>query len=228
MAIEYVSITPGAGKNIAVDTIGGNEFQIVKLGLGAEDALDNVVDAGQQTMAASVPVVVASDQDFVKAEDAAHSSGDKGIMALAVYKDTPASQAAEGDYHPLLTDAKGALWVRIEDTSYDGTAGRYRVSKRVAVTASQTAAVWTPQSDKRFVLRKLVYSATAAGTVQLYDQTDSGNTVITPIMSIAANGGFVMEWPTDWPYRSAAANNVLKYTSGAGAAGSIYVEGWEE
>jgi len=228
MAIDHVSITPGTGKNIAVDTIGGNEFQIVKMALGAEDALDNVVDAGQQTMSASVPVAIASDQDFVKAEDAAHVSGDKSIMALGIRDDTLAAMSgAEGDYEPLHTDSKGALWTRHSDLYLSGAATR--VSKRVAVTASQTgAAVWTPSSGKKFVLTKLVYSATAAGTIQLFDGTDSGNTVVTAIMSVAANGGFAFDWPTWAPYRSSTADNVLKYTTGSGAAGSLYVEGWEE
>lgn len=63
MTIESVSITPGTGKDIAVDTVAGKEFQVIKLGLGAEDALDVVVDSGQQTKANSLPVVLASDSD---------------------------------------------------------------------------------------------------------------------------------------------------------------------
>lgn len=48
-----------------------------------------------------------------KAEDAAHSSGDKGIMALGVRSDTAAATAANGDYHPFIFDANGALWVQL-------------------------------------------------------------------------------------------------------------------
>ncbi len=47
-----------------------------------------------------------------KAEDAAHSSGDKGIMALAVRKDTAAALAGtDGDYIPLIVDSTGRLHV---------------------------------------------------------------------------------------------------------------------
>ena len=35
-------------------------------------------------------------------------------------------------------------------------------------------------------------------------------------------------WGKDNPYRSAAIDNILKYTSGTVITGSIYVEGWEE
>jgi hypothetical protein len=51
-----------------------------------------------------------------KAEDAAHTTGDTGVMALAVRKDTlAASSGTTGDYEPLGTDSLGALWTR--DTS---------------------------------------------------------------------------------------------------------------
>jgi hypothetical protein len=49
--------------------------------------------------------------DAEHAEDAAHVSADKGVLLLAVRKDTAAATAAEGDYVPLLTDASGRLHV---------------------------------------------------------------------------------------------------------------------
>lgn len=50
-----------------------------------------------------------------KAEDAAHASGDTGVMALAVRKDTAAvSSSASGDYEPLSTDQLGRLRTRAD------------------------------------------------------------------------------------------------------------------
>lgn len=47
-----------------------------------------------------------------KAEDAAHASGDTGVQALAVRKDTAAALAgADGDYAPLEVDASGRLHI---------------------------------------------------------------------------------------------------------------------
>lgn len=47
-----------------------------------------------------------------KAEDAAHTSGDVGVMSLAVRKDTAGALAGtDGDYAPLQVDANGALRV---------------------------------------------------------------------------------------------------------------------
>jgi hypothetical protein len=66
MAIEFVSITPGTGKDIAVDTISAVEYQVIKIALGADGAFDTLVDSGQQTMANSLPVVLSSDHSDVK------------------------------------------------------------------------------------------------------------------------------------------------------------------
>lgn len=50
-----------------------------------------------------------------KAEDAAHSSGDTGVMALSVRKDTAASTAGtDGDYAGLVTDDTGRLYTTVQ------------------------------------------------------------------------------------------------------------------
>lgn len=50
-------------------------------------------------------------QALSHAEDAAHVSGDMGIQALAVRKDSQGSNAADGDYTSLLTWSEGSLKV---------------------------------------------------------------------------------------------------------------------
>lgn len=49
--------------------------------------------------------------DVVKTEDAAHGSGDKGIMALAVRQSTQADFGADGDYVPMSINDDGELRV---------------------------------------------------------------------------------------------------------------------
>jgi len=111
MADNYAA-TQGAGTTFAADDVGGVLYPRLKLALGADGAADMDLDSGQQTMANSLPVALASDQDFVKAEDAGHSSGDKGIMLLAVRKDTAAALAGtDADYIPLIVDASGRLHI---------------------------------------------------------------------------------------------------------------------
>ena len=59
-----------------------------------------------------------------KAEDAAHASGDVGVMMLAVRDDTLAAfSGAEGDYEPLHTEANGALPSSARGGSTATTAG---------------------------------------------------------------------------------------------------------
>lgn len=48
---------------------------------------------------------------LARAEDDAHVSGEKGIMALAVRKDADGTLAADGDYHPLVINTDGRLKV---------------------------------------------------------------------------------------------------------------------
>ena len=66
-----------------------------------------------ETNSAAIKTAVETLDDVVVAEDAAHASGAKGVMALAVRQDTGAALAGTaGDYQPLITDAKGALHTR--------------------------------------------------------------------------------------------------------------------
>lgn len=49
-----------------------------------------------------------------KAEDAAHTTGDVGVMGLSVRQDTAAALAdTDADYQPLITDASGRLHVNV-------------------------------------------------------------------------------------------------------------------
>ena len=58
---DNTTYTPGTGATVATDVISDVHYQRMKLCLGADgEAAD--LDGGQQAMAASVPVVVASDQ----------------------------------------------------------------------------------------------------------------------------------------------------------------------
>lgn len=68
------------------------------------------IDASTTTIAGDTTSIDATLTALSKAEDAAHSSGDQGIMSLAVRNDTPGSLvSADGDYAPLQVDATGNL-----------------------------------------------------------------------------------------------------------------------
>jgi len=61
---------PGTGSPIASDEIGGAQYQRVKLNLGADGATQDIAP-GQQLMAASVPVAIASNQSALAVTAAA-------------------------------------------------------------------------------------------------------------------------------------------------------------
>jgi len=66
---DNVAITAGAGTTIATDDVSSVQYQVVKIGLGADGAIDTLVDSGQQTMANSVPVALASNQSALPITD---------------------------------------------------------------------------------------------------------------------------------------------------------------
>lgn len=68
-----------------------------------------------------ISVLGADGAKLAKAEDAAHTSADEGILALVVRKDTAASLAGtDGDYTGLIVDASGKLWVNAALTPGSG------------------------------------------------------------------------------------------------------------
>ena len=96
-----------------------------------------------------------------KAEDAAHSSGDQGIMSLAVRNDAGTSLvSADGDYSPLSVNSAGFLRVigssnseKAEDSAHSSAdVGSYVLSVRQDVPASSTSADADYQSFKTDVL----------------------------------------------------------------------------
>lgn len=66
-----------------------------------------------------------------KAEDAAHASGDVGVMALGVRASTPTDRSAgatDGDYEPFGVNEVGALWVTQTPNTRGGLSTYHLVS----------------------------------------------------------------------------------------------------
>jgi len=78
---DNVDITSGVGTSVATDDVGGVHYQKIKLDAGGDGASVPVV-AGQQTMAASVPVVVASNQTAVPVSDGGGALTVDGTVAV--------------------------------------------------------------------------------------------------------------------------------------------------
>lgn len=141
---DNVTLNAGAGGDvIAADDIAGVKYQIVKLATGAADTANQVSNAnpvpvsdagGSLTVDGTVAVTgvatettVAAIQDntgelaaTVKVEDAAHTTGDAGILTFAVRNDAGTALAGTtGDYIPLSTDSVGALRVAAHAVTTD-------------------------------------------------------------------------------------------------------------
>lgn len=104
-----------AAKPLPVSDAGGSltvDFSALPAGTNAigKLAANSGVDIGDVDVTSITPGVGAS--NLGKTEDNAHSSGDVGVMALAVRRDTPVSSAgSDGDYATLNVDSSGRLYV---------------------------------------------------------------------------------------------------------------------
>ena len=83
-ANDSINILPDTGvtKAIALDNVGGIEYQAVKIALGLDAAIDTLLDSGQQTMANSVPVVLASNQTAVPVDGSAVTQPVSGTITI--------------------------------------------------------------------------------------------------------------------------------------------------
>lgn len=130
------------------------------MGLSKERLVYNPTNGGDQVSVYELTLLS-------KAEDSAHTSGDQGIMSLAVRNDAGTSLvSADGDYSPLSVDSFGRLRVLAtgvtlvsdhqEDAVFtDEDFGSYVLSVREDVLATSTTATGDYQSFKTDALGRL-------------------------------------------------------------------------
>ena len=155
-------------------------LQRMKLGIGANNAWQGDLAFGQVAAASSLPVVIASDQDFIKAEDAVHGSSDKGIMPLAVRNDTIAALAgATGDYIPLTTDADGRLYASAAHELGAATTGN--------ITANGQSI--TSTLNGKYGTAIVTFSAIGSGITLAWEVSyDGGSTYWSAVVQYHLNG----------------------------------------
>lgn len=139
--------------------------------------------------------------------------------------------------HSVVEAASGILKVGIADetgaTFSDSnplpvsvvSVDRTRVTSSVTPSSAETAqAIWTPASGKKFVITSLTLVCSASAVITIYDGTNSAanwvlkGTIPTGVHRISFDGH---------PWLSAAANNVLRYTTASSFAGELQVHGYE-
>lgn len=121
-----------------------------------------------------------------KAEDAAHVTGDTGVMALAIRKDTAAaSSGTTGDYEPLSTDSTGRL--RVYDANLVPTIANATTS------ALATSVVVKASAGTLYGLQG--YSTTAQ-FIQIHNATSLPADATVPVVTfpIEANKPFSLDF----------------------------------
>lgn len=118
-----------------------------------------------------------------KAEDSAHSSGDVGVMALAVRNDAGSVLAGtDGDYHPLTTDATGAL--RVDNNGTVSTNNSSTATLLAAAVFTGTAEDALNYNEIRVSL--IASHASATDGLSIQQSSDNSNWDFADTYTIAA------------------------------------------
>ena len=171
------TITDGDTGPFAVDSQGRLQVELSPTDNAVLDAIDAVLDTikvDTEAIETAVESVEASITSLVKSEDAAHSSGDRGIMALAVSQTTPTRFGGDGDYSPLSTNASGALYTM----NVAGQMGSILVNDTTAVTCGVTAGTFVAI----YMLTDTVFASGAGGlssaiSQSLLDDTETSTNI---------------------------------------------------
>jgi hypothetical protein len=159
-----------AGTEVQVDIVGSIPAGANAIG---KLAANTGVDIGDVDVTSVIPGSGAT--NLGKAEDAAHASGDVGVMALAVRKDAAAaSSGTDGDYEPLSTDSTGQLRVAVGNTV---TVGAHAVTNAGTFAVQESGAALTALQ----LLDDVVFAEDAASTTG-----DKGVQVLTKRTDTAA------------------------------------------
>jgi hypothetical protein len=189
------------GDVIASDDITGVKYQVVKIALGAADAVDMHLDSGQQTMANSVPVAIAQ----TIADSAAFTQSTSHVMPDGyLVDDTATDVLAEHDIGAarVTTDRKCIVAI--------GEAGANFVRGGGAKTDTTDQSIMAAPGSGYFnyLCWITLYNSSVTNT---YVNVKEGSNVVA-IIPLPAYGGAVVSFPT--PIRGAD-NAVIYLASGA-------------
>ena len=148
-----IPISQGTGaSSVATEQIGTLQYQQIKV-VGGETGSTSVwgitPDGSGKVSIVGVVNTTWQSPSIVGtyAEDAAHTTGDKGVFALGVRNDTLSSiTSADGDYSPMAVDARGgAITANAPITKWvQGTADlRVVLGASVTAIAAQGASIFT-------------------------------------------------------------------------------------
>lgn len=167
--VTNASLTVGSH---AVTNAGTFAVQVSSIAAGTNAigklAANSGVDIGDTDVTSVIPGTGAT--NLGKAEDAAHTSGDVGVLGMTVRQDTAAAlSGTDADYQPLITDGNGRLHVNVGNTV---TVGSH------AVTNAGTFAVQAAQSG--------TWSVTTTHGKTLKSKTGSASATFTLVAAVAS------------------------------------------
>lgn len=181
-------------------------------------AANSGVDIGDVDVTSVVPGTTAT--SLGKAEDAGHSSGDTGVMALGVRVDSPDTALAGTalDYSPLATSSTGAVRTAPMSEDFAALANGPQVKKYYTNAGAVTdGIVWSPAAGKRWYVTDIFINVSAAATVTLEDDLVAGDAAVWKA-ELAANSGWSHSFNTPL-FSGEDAADLLITTS----AGNVYV-----
>jgi hypothetical protein len=176
------------------------------------------VDIGDVDVTSLTPGTAAG--NLGKAEDAAHASGDTGVMSLAVRQDAPNSAFAgtDADYSPIAVSSTGAVRTAPPSEDFAALANGPQVKKYYANTGAVTdGIVWSPAAGKRWYVTDIILNVSAAGTVTFEDDKAGGDEAVMKF-EFAANSGISHSFATPWFSGEDAADLLVTTT-----AGNVYI-----
>ncbi len=112
----YAQIRDAAGNERGVNVNASNQLSV-----SVDNTVTVTANAGTNLNTSALALEsggnLATIAALSRAEDAAHSTGHTGIMALSVRQDTAAAlSGTDADYQPLITDGSGRLHVNVGNT----------------------------------------------------------------------------------------------------------------
>ena len=116
-----------------------NAIKVSAAAMVVDLAANEVLLTGIDQKLGDIETSVQAIDDIALAEDAAHSSGQKGVMFLGVRQSSQADFAADGDYTPLSIDDDGNLRVTSSAVSGGATEAKQDVIE-TTLTAIETDA----------------------------------------------------------------------------------------
>lgn len=187
---DNITITAslGAAASVASDDVGGEQYQRVKIALGAANAYDMDLDSGQQTKANSLPVVLPFDQEVAISGSIGFSASFLGASATTacslavVYRRAPTySSVSLQTLSACTTTASipisGSVLEATTLVVSNATGTTMNLSASLYYASSALGAVWAGSIAKGIIVA-FVSSTTNAS--ELISSGVSGSTVGVP------------------------------------------------